>query len=114
VPVSAKLAYLRRKTMKNLVLMFVCAVLAGCVGVASVNPVGTKPVKLDAKDWDGVWSDGNKGIYLIKVKDGDKGILHIGILDDEEGKFALNTFDAHIKSSNKDKFCMAQERMSAG
>lgn len=91
--------------MKNVLLLLVIAVISGCVGVASVNPVGTEAVKLDPAKWDGVWSDGNESIYFVKVKDAEKGVLHIGYVNEKDGTFEMKTFDANIRSSNKEKFC---------
>jgi hypothetical protein len=90
----------RRKTryarlaLAGLILLTTC----GCSAVYSKRPVGEKPAKIAAKDWEGNWVASDGGSLKVKVVDADKGILKLFWLDDDDkGNQMLKTADVELR-----------------
>ena len=75
------------------------ATTCGCSAVFSKRPVGEKPAKIVAKDWEGNWVTSD-GAVKLKVVDADKGRLKISWLeDDEKGNTAIKMADVELWQS---------------
>ena len=79
--------------------------LSSCTTIPSTEPIGSKKIKLDQKDWNGLWkySLGNskkdeKQYLMIKVKNAEEGILNIGLIDSVSDGDGIDT------DGDKDKF----------
>ena len=95
------------KTIIGLLFISVIAI-TGCNSVTSVNQLGTTPVKLDPKKWDGTWSNSKEQVFFIKVKDSAKGILRVAYVEHKKGDFQINKFDMTVKQGEKLTFCNIQ------
>jgi hypothetical protein len=78
------------------------ATTCGCNPVFSKRPVGEKPAKIAAKDWEGNWVASDGGSLKVKVIDADKGILKLFWLDDDEkGNPIMKTADVELRESGE-------------
>lgn len=59
----------------NLLSKFTLLVLlTGCTSIVSVNKVGTTAVKLNSKEWEGIWD--NSGVILVHTIDENSDVYH--------------------------------------
>src|SRR5688572_32065939 len=81
----------------------------GCSSVISRRPVGDKPARIVAKDWDGHWL-GTDGPINVKVVDADKGILRVKWLeDDNQGQPTMKTAEVELRESGGWTFANTRE-----
>jgi hypothetical protein len=64
---------------------FVLSLLA-CHPVQSIAPVGSRPVALDAEDWNGTWCGDDGDPVLFRVVDSANGVLRMSGIEIEEGE----------------------------
>ena len=94
-----------RVFLAGLLLATTCA----CNAVITKRPVGEKPARIVAKDWEGDWFTAD-GTAKVKVVDADKGILKIFWLeDDKQGKPAMKTADVELRESGDWLFASTRE-----
>lgn len=81
-------------------LVFVALLLAatGCNPVLSKRPVGPKPARIVAAEWEGNWIGPDGGV-TIKVVDADRAIVKVVWLDDESGQPAMKTALVELRES---------------
>ncbi len=85
-------------TLAGLILLMTC----GCSPVFSKRPVGQKPAKIVARDWEGNWVASDGGSLKLKVVDADKGVLKLFWLDDDEkGNPVMKTADVELRESGE-------------
>lgn len=85
------------------------ATACGCSSVISKRPVGEKPARIVAKDWEGNWA-GTDGAVNVKVVDAEKAILRVVWLeDDEQGKPTMKTADVELRESGEWFFVNTRE-----
>lgn len=85
------------------------ATACGCSSVISKRPVGEKPAKIAAKDWEGNWV-GTDGAVKVKVVDADKAILRVVWLeDDQQGKPTMKTAEVELRESGGWLFANTKE-----
>ena len=83
-------------TCLSVVLFFL---LSSCKTIPSTEPIGSKKIKLDKTDWNGLWkSPDRKYLCKIAVKNAEEGILNIGLIDNDSGGGGIDT------DGDKDKF----------
>jgi hypothetical protein len=91
--------------LAGLILLTAC----GCSSVISKRPVGERPAKLAAKEWQGNWL-GPDGAVNAKVIDADKGILKAFWLeDDDRGNPAMKTAEVELRESGGWLFANTKE-----
>jgi len=78
------------KFWRNGALILGAALIVGCATVYVTAPVGEKPVALDADEWNGAWSHGDRAVRL-KVTDAAKGTLE-AILEEKDKPQAFDVF----------------------
>lgn len=83
--------------------------ISGCSAVISKHPVGNKPARIVAKEWEGNWLT-TDGTVRITVSDADKGTLKAAwVEDDKQGKPALETADIEVRESGEWLFANTRE-----
>ena len=81
--------------LTGLILLTTCA----CSSVISKRPLGERPARIVAKEWEGNWL-GPDGPVNVKVVDADKAILSVAWLeDDEQGKPTMKTAQVELQQS---------------
>lgn len=84
-------------------VFFVAAacLLSSCANVASKEPLGDAPAKLDTEEWNGTWITPQKTVLHVMVKDPEKGILTVAYVDsDQKTKgFKLKSHEVQVRSS---------------
>jgi hypothetical protein len=81
--------------LAGLILLTIC----GCNSVISKRPVGEKPARIVAREWEGNWVT-TDGTVKVKVVESDKGILKVAWLeDDKQGNPALKTAKIEVRES---------------
>ena len=94
------------KQISSLMFALSLLVLTGCSAVYSVNPVGEKPLAIEADEWNGTWRGGGDAVS-IKVTDGEKGILQMAWIENME----FNLFQARLLESNTWVFVNFKEKV---
>ena len=85
------------------------AITCGCSSIISKHPVGEKPARIVAKDWEGNWESPD-GAVTVKVVDADKGLLKtFWIEDDKQGIPALKTAEVELRESGGWLFASTRE-----
>ncbi len=93
----------------GLLLMTAC----GCNSVISKRPVGEKPARIVAKEWEGNWVT-TEGTVEMKVVDAEKGILKVFWLeDDNQGNPAMKTAEVELRESGEWLFANTKEEDKA-
>ena len=91
--------------LAGLILLTTC----GCSSVISKRPVGERPAKIVAKEWEGNWL-GSDGAVNVKVVDAVKSILSVAWLeDDEQGKPTMKTAEVELRQSGDWLFANTRE-----
>lgn len=90
---------LESRYVKLAIAGLLLATACGCSSVVSKRPVGERPAKITAKDWEGNWV-GTEGSVKVKVVDADKAILSVAWLeDDPQGKPAMKMAAVELRES---------------
>lgn len=91
-------------------LAFVALLLAvtGCNQVICKRPVGEKPARIVAAEWEGNWI-GPDGALAIKVADVDQAILKVVWLEDEAGQPTMKTALVELRESGDWLFASTRE-----
>ena len=85
------------------------ATVCGCSSVITKSPVGEKPAKIVAKEWEGNWVGTDVSVN-VKVVDADKGILRaFWMEDDNQGFPAMKTADVELRESGNWLFANSTE-----
>lgn len=91
--------------LAGLILLTIC----GCNPVISKRPVGEKPARIVAKEWEGNWVT-TDGTVKVKVVDSEKGILKIAWSeDDRQGNPAFKTAEIEVRQSGGWLFANTRE-----
>jgi len=78
-----------------LILVSTC----GCEAVTSRRPVGERPARIVAREWEGNWLTPD-GVVRVKVADPDRAILKVAWLeDDRAGNAELHTAEIELRES---------------
>jgi hypothetical protein len=88
-------------SMKLAVLLFASLVvlaLSGCSAVYVTQPMGEKPWRIEAQDWDGTWIH-KEGSVTVKVLDGENGVLRIASIEPKEKDLVFETHDVQLRQS---------------
>ena len=90
--------------------------LSSCTTIPSAEPIGSKKIKLDKKDWNGLWKysfedlkENEERYLMIKVRNAEEGILNIGFIDSDSGGDEIDTDGDKNKFSIKNTTVMALE-----
>ena len=90
--------------------------LSSCTTIPSTEPIGSKKIKLDKTDWNGLWKyslgdskKDEKQYLIIKVRNAEEGILNIGLIDNVSGGDGIDTDGDKDKFSIKNFPLMARE-----
>jgi len=103
-PILTKIR-LSKLALAGLILLTTC----GCNSVISKRPVGEKPARIVAKEWEGNWVT-TDGAVKVKVVDADQGILEVAWLeDDKQGNSTLKTADIEVRESRGWLFANTKE-----
>jgi hypothetical protein len=85
------------------------AISCGCNAVISSHPVGEKPARIVAKDWEGNWET-TDGAVRVKVVDANKGLLKtFWIEDDKQGNPTMKTAEVELRESGDWLFASTRE-----
>jgi hypothetical protein len=85
------------------------ATACGCNSVISRRPVGEKPARIVAKEWEGKWVTTDDAVE-IKVVDAEKGILKVFWLEDNnQGNPGMKTADLELRESGEWIFANTME-----
>ncbi len=88
------------------------ATVCGCSSVISRRPVGEKPARIVAKEWEGNWVTTDAAVE-IKVLDAEKGNLKVFWLDDDnQGNRGMKTAEVELRESGEWLFANTQEQDS--
>jgi hypothetical protein len=81
-------------------VVFVALLLAatGCNPVLSERPVGPKPARIIAAEWEGNWIGPDGGV-AIKVMDADSAIVKVVWLEDDSGQQKMKTALVELRES---------------
>lgn len=91
--------------LAGLILLTTC----GCNAVISKRPVGEKPARIVAKEWEGKWVTSD-GAVMVKVIDAEKGTLKVFWLeDDKQSNPAMKTADVELRESGEWLFASTKE-----
>lgn len=103
-PIVTKIR-LSKLALAGLILLTTC----GCNSVISRRPVGEKPARIVAKEWEGNWVT-TDGAVKVKVIDAEKGTLKVFWLeDDKQGNPAMKTAEVELRESGEWLFANTKE-----
>ena len=85
------------KAIHFITILFISLLLAGCTAIITKNPIGTKSVKINAEEWDGVWSTRGNGLAIIKVTDENNGKMTIGFIENKGNVFTVQNLKAAVR-----------------
>ena len=104
-----KLTFSKARYSKLALTALLLTTAWGCSSVISKRPIGEKPARIVAKDWEGNWV-GTDGAVNVKVVDADKAILRVVWLeDDAQGKTAMKTAEVQLRESGEWLFVNTKE-----
>lgn len=96
--------------LAGLILLTAC----GCNAVVSKRPVGEKPAKIVAKEWEGNWVT-TDGAVNVRVVDADKAILSVAWLEnDGQGKPAMKIAEVELRESGEWLFANTKDDKGRG
>jgi hypothetical protein len=72
--------------------------LAGCGAVYVTQPIGEKPCKIKAKDWEGTWIH-KDGSVTVRVMDGENGQLRIAWIEPKENGLTFETHNVQLREA---------------
>lgn len=81
------------------VWLCVSCLATGCVSVTSRHLVGDEPVKLDPKQWNGIWTDDDDTVFHLRVKDATKGVLEVGNVKLTDDEMTFEKKDLYLRQS---------------
>jgi hypothetical protein len=85
--------------LKLAVTAFIVLSTCACEAVKSRRPVGERPARIVAKEWEGNWLT-TDGAVRVKVADPDRAILKVAWLeDDKQGNPQLHTAEIELRES---------------
>jgi hypothetical protein len=85
------------------------SITCGCNSIISKHPLGEKPARIVAKDWEGNW-ESSDGAVTVKVVDADKGLLKAFWIEDEkQGSPVMKTADVELRESGGWLFASTRE-----
>ena len=84
-------------------------IMSGCNQVLSKRPVGEKPAKLVAADWEGQWLTSD-GLVKLTVVDANKGLLKAYYLEAEDGTPVLYSANIELRESGEWMFGSFNEK----
>jgi hypothetical protein len=73
-------------------------ILAGCDIVASTEPVGGEPLRVEESEWKGTWLQSD-GPLTVRVVDPEQGRLEVGWIEERDGSLVLETVDAQLRKT---------------
>ena len=107
-PILTKIS-LSKLALAGLILLTTC----GCNLVISKRPVGEKPARIVAKEWEGNWVT-TDGAVKVKVIDAEKGTLKVFWLeDDKQDSPAMKTAEVELRESGGWLFANTREENKA-
>ncbi len=86
---------------KLLVVGFIAFMMYGCGNVFVSQPIGQKPYKVEAEDWEGTWFNPDGSSSTIKVLDGENGILEIAWIEDSDNTLKLESYEVYLRDSGQ-------------
>ena len=108
-PILTKIR-LSKLALAGLILLTTC----GCNSVISKRPVGEKPARIVAKEWEGNWVT-TDGAVKVKVIDAEKGTLKVFWLeDDNQGNPAMKIAEVELRESGEWLFASTKEDKGRG
>lgn len=97
------------RSLEIIIVSFVLAISCGCSAVISSHPVGEKPAKIIAKDWEGNWESTDSAVR-VKVVDENRGLLKaFWMEDDKQGNPAMKTAEVELRESGDWLFASVRE-----
>ncbi len=82
--------------------------LTGCSAVYTTQPIGERPCRIEARDWDGTWIH-KDGSINIKVTDGEKGLLRIAWIEPKEKDLVREVYDVELRESGGTMFAATKD-----
>ena len=105
-----KSTFLTTRYSKLAIAGLLLATACACSSVISKRPVGEKPARIVAKEWEGNWV-GTDGAVNVKVMDAEKGIVKVFWLeDDNKGKPGMKTAEVELRESGEWLFASTKEQ----
>lgn len=80
-------------------VLFGVVFIAGCTSVTSRKLVGETPVTLDAKLWNGTWTDDAEAVIYLRVKDATNGVLEAATVELSDTELKFNKFEVRVRQS---------------
>jgi hypothetical protein len=72
--------------------------LCGCTKVASLTPVGERPLEVLPKDWDGTWLNREQPVK-IRVVDQKNGVLEVAWAEEKGKRFVLESYQIQLRQA---------------
>jgi hypothetical protein len=72
--------------------------LTGCSAVYTIQPIGEKPSKIEARDWEGTWIH-KEGSVTVRVMDEEDGLLRIAWIERKGEGLAFETHDVQLRET---------------
>jgi hypothetical protein len=92
----------------TLLISLLILALSGCTAVYVAEPIGEKPCKIEAQEWEGTWLH-KDGTLTMKVMDGEKGLLKIAWVEPKEETLALESLEVQLWESGSWVFANTKE-----
>jgi len=104
----------RSRQLKLVLVVLTLLAIPGCNAVISKRPVGEKPARIVARDWEGDWVT-TDGVVKLKVLDPEKGIIKASWLeDDKSGNPALKVAEIELRDFGGWLFANTKEDKGRG
>ncbi len=78
-------------------------VLAGCDYVASVEPLGRRPLRAEPAEWAGTWLN-DDGALTVRVVDPGRGHLEVGWIDAKPEGLVMESIEVHLRQFQGDRY----------
>lgn len=90
-------------TEKVVAASLLAVLLAGCDYVASVEPVGQRPVRAEPAEWAGTWLN-DDGALTVRVVDPGRGHLEVGWIEAKPDGLVMESIEVHLREYRGDGY----------
>jgi len=97
------------KYLRHMLFWIMAATITGCGVVYTTQPIGEKPSLIEAKNWEGTWTNG-EDFLTINVLDETNGLLQAAWIEHDQNQIKLESCKVHLLESGDWVFVSIQDK----
>ncbi len=90
------------KVLRVAVVAFMLPVAVGCSAVYVDQPIGDRPARIEADDWEGVWITSDGDVAVAVASDREAGILWLADVEEHDGEPVMEKLTVHLRQAAAD------------